>query len=34
MSSGDFYPLTWEHYGILIDDLWKDLINGTIIDLC
>ena len=20
-----FFPLTWEHYGILIEDLWKDL---------
>lgn len=20
-----YYPLTWEHYGILLDDLWPDL---------
>lgn len=25
MSNNNFYPLTWEHYGILIEDLWKDL---------
>lgn len=25
MHKENFYPLTWEHYGILIEDLWKDL---------
>lgn len=25
MAVTDPYPLTWEHYGILIDDLWLDL---------
>ncbi len=25
MTTENFYPLTWEHYGILIEDLWKDL---------
>lgn len=25
MADEKFFPLTWEHYGILIEDLWKDL---------
>ncbi len=25
MSKSDFIQLTWEHFGILLDDLWKDL---------
>ncbi|MFC1722091.1 phosphoribosyltransferase family protein [Patescibacteria group bacterium] len=25
MSDNNFYPLTWEHYGLLVEDLWKDL---------
>ncbi|MEK7595351.1 MAG: hypothetical protein AAB443_02025 [Patescibacteria group bacterium] len=25
MNNESFFPLTWEHYGILIEDLWKDL---------
>jgi hypoxanthine phosphoribosyltransferase len=25
MSENNFYPLTWEHYGVLIEDLWQDL---------
>ena len=25
MSNEQFYPLSWEHYGILVEDLWKDL---------
>ena len=25
MNNTGFFPLTWEHYGILIEDLWKDL---------
>ena len=25
MSENNFYQLTWDHYGILIEDLWKDL---------
>ena len=25
MDEVDFFPLSWEHYGILIEDLWKDL---------
>ncbi|HLB51589.1 hypothetical protein A3F07_01665 [candidate division WWE3 bacterium RIFCSPHIGHO2_12_FULL_38_15] len=25
MNDENFYPLTWEHYGVLIEDLWKDL---------
>lgn len=25
MSQHNLFPLTWEHYGLLIEDLWKDL---------
>jgi hypoxanthine phosphoribosyltransferase len=25
MNNDEFFPLTWEHYGIIIEDLWKDL---------
>ena len=25
MNNRGFFPLSWEHYGILVDDLWKDL---------
>lgn len=27
MDQEGYYTLTWEHYGILIEDLWKDLKN-------
>jgi len=25
LMSENFFPLTWEHYGILVEDLWQDL---------
>lgn len=25
MTEHGYYPLTWEHYGLLVEDLWKDL---------
>jgi len=25
MNNNNYFPLTWEHYGLLIDDLWSNL---------
>ena len=25
MTNNKLFPLTWEHYGLLVDDLWRDL---------
>ena len=25
MVNDNLYPLTWEHYGVLLEDLWRDL---------
>lgn len=30
MNKEGFFPLTWEHYGLLIEDLWKDLSTKLI----